>query len=284
MKSVSLLGLSLGILFILLTLQPQLELKRSQTREFLRNFKSAIVTSSRELVQNNRALDNDAEVKSYISESRPNMLRGAIHRNLSPGMIDSIFIFDSECNLIIASKKGLPSRNTCKKPQQPTGSFFWTQTQGTSRLNFTKELSVADKNYLVISQVNISGIWLDRFNRLPFLAKALQIYFDSQLQNNSSLLLTREGIIAEKRPAFGVYTKDPILNLLPAATTSKELSLNREIYWMSLLLLFISIRIIIDLRKRRDEQRSHIEKFNKWLTTLNPKLNPKESKILNKPF
>ena len=46
MKSVSLLGLSLGILFILLTLQPQLELKRSQTREFLKGFKSAVVTSS----------------------------------------------------------------------------------------------------------------------------------------------------------------------------------------------------------------------------------------------
>ena len=53
---------------------------------------------------------------------------------------------------------------------------------------------------------------------------------------------------------------------------------------MSLLLLFISIRIIIDLRKRRDEQRSHIEKFNKWLTTLNPKLNPKESENIEQAF
>ena len=53
---------------------------------------------------------------------------------------------------------------------------------------------------------------------------------------------------------------------------------------MSLLLLFISIRILLDLRNRRDEQRNHIEKFNRWLTTLNPKLNPRESENLEQAF
>ena len=136
----------------------------------------------------------------------------------------------------------------------------------------------------MVDQVKVGGVWLNRFNGLNSLSSRLQIHFDSSVDRSSPLLIAKEGLLDSENAAFGVYAKDPLLNLFPRIATEKKLSLKTEIYWMSLILMFIAVRILMQLRRKNDEQKLHIDKFNRWLSTLNPKLRPKETKSLEEAF